>query len=192
MTIGVSLNAVSCQRGGRMLFEGLNLDLSSGEAVIVSGPNGVGKSSLLRLVAGLLQPASGQVETRGRAALADEGLALDRDQPLGRALQFWAQIDGAGETDYALEAMQLDHLGDVPVRMLSTGQRKRAVLARVIAARADIWLLDEPANGLDLGSLHALESAIAGHRAGGGVVIAATHLPLEMSGAQSLALGAAA
>ena len=144
----LSFDGVSCRRGGRTLFERLHLSLRPGEAAIVSGPNGVGKSSLLRLAAGLLQCASGSITRSGRIALADESLALDRQLPLADALRFWAAIDGGSVPD-ALVALSLDHLAQVPVRMLSTGQRKRATLARVVASGAEIWLLDEPANGLD-------------------------------------------
>ncbi|HVL29719.1 MAG TPA: ATP-binding cassette domain-containing protein, partial [Sphingomicrobium sp.] len=133
-------------RGGRLLFEGLGLHLDAGEALHVTGPNGSGKSSLIRLSAGLLRPSAGRIERAGRAALADEHLALDRELPLGRALAFW---NGGAAPQSAMEAMGVAHLASVPVRLLSTGQARRARLARVIAADASLWLLDEPLNGLD-------------------------------------------
>ncbi len=183
----LSFDGVSCRRGGRTLLERLHLSLRPGEAAIVSGPNGVGKSSLLRLAAGLLQCASGSITRSGRIALADESLALDRQLPLADALRFWAAIDGGSVPD-ALVALSLDHLAQVPVRMLSTGQRKRATLARVVASGAEIWLLDEPANGLDTASLSALSTAIAEHRAAGGIVLAASHQSLGIDGAQNIRL----
>lgn len=173
----LSFDGVSCRRGGRMLFERLGFSLGSGDAAIVSGPNGIGKSSLLRLAAGLLPSAGGTILRTGRIALADESLALDRQLPLAEALRFWAAIDG-GSVDEALAAVSLDHLAQVPVRMLSTGQRKRATLARVIASRAEVWLLDEPGNGLDMASLVNLSRVIADHRVRGGIVLAASHQPL--------------
>mgnify|MGYP003595238831 CR=1 FL=1 len=185
----LSFDGVSCRRGGRTLFERLHLSLRPGEAAIVSGPNGVGKSSLLRLAAGLLQCASGSITRSGRIALADESLALDRQLPLADALRFWAAIDGGSVPD-ALVALSLDHLAQVPVRMLSTGQRKRATLARVVASGAEIWLLDEPGNGLDTASLSALSTAIAAHRAAGGIVLAASHQSLGIDGAQNIRLDA--
>jgi heme exporter protein A len=185
------LQNVTCVRGGRTLLSDFSLSLGTGDALQLTGPNGIGKSSLLRLMAGLLPLASGQIRVTGSRALADESLALDGRKSLREALSFWAMIDRGGHdtVNIALRAVALDHLAAVPVRILSTGQRKRAVLARVIASGAHIWLLDEPANGLDAVSRSLLESAIAEHRAGGGIVVAASHLPLAMAGAHTIALG---
>ncbi|HYI49071.1 MAG TPA: ATP-binding cassette domain-containing protein [Allosphingosinicella sp.] len=170
-------------RGGRLLFEGLSLVLGPGEAALVTGPNGAGKSSLIRLAAGLLRPASGRVE-RAQAALADEHLALDERQRLGPALAFWV-----GDPSGGIETMGLSPLADVPVRILSTGQRKRAALARVVASGAPLWLLDEPANGLDSDGLARLEAAMAAHRAAGGAILAASHQSLDLPGAEAVRLG---
>jgi heme exporter protein A len=178
----LALEGVACVRGGRLLFEGLNLALGPGEAALVTGPNGAGKSSLIRVAAGLLR-ASGKVE-RGDAALADEHLALDERQRLGDALAFWTKRSGAG-----IAAMGLAPLAEVPVRMLSAGQRRRAALARVVASGAPLWLLDEPANGLDADGLARLDAAIAAHRAAGGAILAASHQPLALDGAATVALG---
>ena len=160
-------------RGGRLLFEGVNLRLDAGDGLHVVGPNGSGKSSLIRLIAGLLRPVSGKLE-RSSAALADEGLALDRELPLGKALAFWK---GPRLAD-AMTMFALDELAHVPVRLLSTGQAKRARLARVMASGAALWLLDEPLNGLDSKGIAELESAIAAHRGSGGAVLAASHAEL--------------
>ena len=160
-------------RGGRPLFEGLHLHLDCGEALHIAGPNGSGKSSLIRLVAGLLEPNSGRIE-RAEVALADEGLALDRELPLGRALTYW----NGPRLNEAMAAYALGDLADVPVRLLSTGQAKRARLARVMASGAPLWLLDEPLNGLDRKGVEELDAAIAAHRAAGGAVLAASHAPL--------------
>src|SRR5688572_13204208 len=161
-------------RGGRLLFEGLDLELVPGGALHVTGPNGSGKSSLIRLVAGLLQPSAGRVE-RAEAALADEALALDQELPLGRALAFWK----GPQLAEAVAAFRLEPLADVPVRLLSTGQAKRARLARVMASGAPLWLLDEPLNGLDREGRKQLVRAIAGHRKSGGAVMAASHMALD-------------
>jgi heme exporter protein A len=178
----LALRGVACLRGGRLLFEGLDLALEPGGAAVVKGPNGVGKSSLIRIAAGLLRAAAGTVE-RAEAALADEHLALDERQPLARALAFWLAHPAPG-----IAAMGLGPLAQVPVRMLSTGQRKRAALARVIASGAPLWLLDEPGNGLDADGLARLEAAMAAHRAAGGAILAATHQPLALPDARSVTL----
>lgn len=177
------LSGIACARGGRLLFRGVDLTLEPGGSALLRGPNGIGKSSLMRICAGLLRPTAGTIERRGRIALADERLALDLEQPLAQALSFWARMDGAdpGAVDDALEAVALRQLGGIPVRMLSTGQRKRAALARVIASGAGLWLLDEPGNGLDDASLELLGAAVAAHLGRGGIVLAASHQPLPMA-----------
>ena len=173
MSLLLSGEGLALVRGGRLLFEGLDLKLDAGEALHITGPNGCGKSSLIRLVAGLLKPAAGRIE-RVDAALADEGLALDRELSLARALAFWR----GPRLVQALSAFDLDRLAQVPGRLLSTGQAKRARLARVMASGAPLWLLDEPLNGLDRDGVDRLAAAVAAHRSAGGAVLAASHLPL--------------
>jgi heme exporter protein A len=185
----IAVRDAACSRGGRLLFSGVGFALAPGEAALIAGPNGIGKSSLLRMLCGLLPIFAGRIEAEGAMALADDRLALDSDQPLGKALSFWAGIDGrADAVAGALDALALAPLIDVPVRMLSTGQRKRAVLARVIASDAPIWLLDEPANGLDTASIALLGRAVEQHLAAGGIVVAASHQPLPWPETTSLTL----
>ena len=187
---GLVFRSVTAIRGGRTLFEALSLSLGPGDAALVTGPNGAGKSSLVRLAAGLLAPAAGSLSFTGERALLTEASALDPELPLAGALGFWAALDGdRGAVAPALAALGLSDLADVPVRMLSTGQRRRAAIARVTAGKAPIWLLDEPANGLDAGSLTILEALIADHRAGGGIALVATHLPIRLPGATPVVLG---
>jgi heme exporter protein A len=183
----LSMRGIACIRGGRLLFEGVDLELEAGAAAIVTGPNGAGKSSLIRIAAGLLRASGGSVARSGAAALADEGLALDEKLALGRALRFWARLDGSGRT--GLGALGLEALTDVPVRMLSTGQRKRAALARVVASNAPLWLLDEPLNGLDGEGVERLTHMLAEHRRAGGAVLAATHQAVALPGAGEVRLG---
>ena len=193
MSASLTLTALSCIRGDRVLFTGLDLSLEPGGAALVTGPNGAGKTSLLRLIAGLLSAHAGEVSMSGTMAFLAEQSALDRELPLKRALGYWARLDGrdAEQVDQALDAMALSPLADVPVRMLSTGQLKRAALARIIISGTDIWLLDEPANGLDTDSRARLETAIRDHRAAGGIVLVATHQPLDLPGAVSVTIGEA-
>ena len=172
MTPLLRFDGVTCRRGGRVLFEDLGFELRPGDALHLVGPNGCGKSSLLRLAAGLLRAEQGKIE-RGELALVDEGLALDRELPLRRALRFWA-----GEVDEAMEALDLVRLTHVPVRLLSTGQAKRATLARVVASGAPLWLLDEPLNGLDGDGVKRRDALVAAHLERGGAVLAASHGPL--------------
>jgi len=174
------LGDVACIRGDRLVFENLSLTLKAGSALWLRGPNGAGKSSLIRLAAGLLRPAAGTVERHGRCALIDEAAALDAELPLRRALDFWARVDTVdGHTvDRAMDEMALAPLAEVPVSMLSTGQRKRAAMVRVVASGAPIWLLDEPANGMDDAARARLVAAIVKHRANGGAVLLASHFAL--------------
>lgn len=179
------LDGVAAARGGRVLFQGLDLALGPGGAALVTGPNGAGKSTLLRVAAGLLAPAAGVVERVGAAALLGEAHALDPEPPLADALGFWAAVDGARPR---LDLFGLAPLAAVPVRLLSTGQRRRAGLARVAAGGAALWLLDEPANGLDARGAAELEALLATHRAGGGAAVVATHTPLSLPGAVGVTL----
>lgn len=169
----VEAEALALIRGGRQLFEGLHFHLDGGEALRLVGPNGSGKSSLIRLIAGLLRPTAGHID-RAEAALADDQLALDRELPLARALTFW----NGPRLAEAMAAFALGPLAQVPVRLLSTGQAKRARLARVMASDAPLWLLDEPLNGLDKDGAARLERAMANHRRNGGAIVAASHQPL--------------
>ena len=177
----LAFDQVALVRGGRLLFDQLDMAIEPGGGVHLVGPNGAGKSSLIRLAAGLLRHSAGKVE-RSALALADDQLALDRELPLGKALAFWS-------ADSGMEAMGLAALGHVPVRMLSTGQAKRASLARVAASGAPLWLLDEPLNGLDQDGLDRLDALIEVHRGKGGGVLVASHRLLRGSWTE-LRLGA--
>ena len=194
MTELLRLGGVACIRGDRLLFESLSLVLNRGDALWLRGPNGAGKSSLIRLTAGLLRPAAGTVERRERIALIDEAAALDAERPLRRALDFWARVDTVDghSVDRAMSDMALAPLAEVPVAMLSTGQRKRAAMVRVIASGAPIWLLDEPANGMDEAAQARLVAAIARHRANGGAVMLASHFALGVPDLAELDMGALA
>jgi heme exporter protein A len=169
---------LACRRGERVLFRGLSFELRGGEALQVAGPNGIGKTSLIRIVAGLLRPLEGRVEREGAVALLDDRLALDEHRPLGAALAFWQRLDGHA----AAVGFGLDALLDVPVRYLSTGQRKRAAFARLAGRNAPIWLLDEPLNGLDADAAALAEALTADHCARGGVALIASHQPFELAG----------
>ena len=185
---------LSCVRGDKLLFKDLNFSLQPGQAGLLTGPNGVGKSSLLRLVAGLLNPFAGHIEAPSNIALCDDHLALDEYHPLEKALRFWARMDGRNAEDCrsAMSATGLDHLGEVPVRYFSTGQRQRARLARTFLANADLWLLDEPANGLDTASVESLGQALRTHLDRGGIILAASHIPLPVAFDITLELQSAA
>jgi heme exporter protein A len=181
---------LSCVRGEKMLFRDLNFAVEPGQAGLLTGPNGVGKSSLLRLIAGLLDPFSGAVHAPSAVALCDDRLALDENIPLQSALEFWATMDGKAqnECEAAMTAAGLDHLAEVPVRYFSTGQRQRARLARTYLTGAQLWLLDEPANGLDAASVAQLGIALQAHLDQGGSILAASHIPLPIDFTLSLTL----
>lgn len=182
---GLVATDIACRRGDRILFRGLSLSLASGGIIHLAGPNGIGKSSLIRILAGLLRPFAGTVERTGGLALSDERLALDGHQPLGKALDFWQRVDGekSAQADFGLA-----DLLDVPVRYLSTGQRKRAALARVAASGAPLWLLDEPLNGLDTHWSCTAQAAIQSHCRKGGAVVIASHQPLSLQDVQVVEL----
>jgi heme exporter protein A len=177
---------LACRRGDRVLFAGLSLALAPGEACQVVGANGIGKSSLIRILAGLLRPFAGGVERMGMVGLVDDKPGLDPHLPLGRALAFWRHMDGAAHD--ALARLGLAELTDVPVRYLSTGQKKRAALARLIGQAAPIWLLDEPLNGLDSDAARLAETLAAEHCAAGGICVIASHQSFALPHMRRVAL----
>lgn len=185
----IAVTDLACRRGDRVLFRGLSHVLEPGAALQVMGHNGIGKSSLLRLIAGLARPFAGSIAVSGGIALLDERPALDFALPLGRALAFWDEIDGAHQTSRArVERLGLSALLDVPVRYLSTGQKKRAAMARLIGQGAAVWLLDEPLNGLDSQAMALTEALTAEHCAAGGVAVIASHQPFQLERLTRLAL----
>ena len=161
-----------------MLFRGLSFALEPGQAVQVAGANGTGKSSLIRILAGLLRPGAGRIESRGALGLLDERTALDPHQPLGEALAFWQRLDQPADSE--MVRLGLGELAEIPVRYLSTGQKKRAALARLIGQGAAIWLLDEPLNGLDTRGAALVEELAAEHCRAGGIAVIASHQPFAL------------
>jgi heme exporter protein A len=190
---------LACLRGERVVFAGLSFRLAPGGALLLVGANGAGKSSLLRLLAGLIPPAEGALLWAGEEALADRAAHARRLRYLSHAdalkpaltarenLLFFARLWG-GDPDAALAALDLLSLAELPARVLSSGQKRRLALARLALAPAPLWLLDEPTVGLDVASVARLGALLARQREGGGMVIAATHLPLPLPHAAELRL----
>ena len=180
---------VACARGGRLLWRGLSFALAPGGLIHVTGTNGAGKSSLLRVAAGLLAPLQGEVARHGAVGLVDESHALDPDIALTAALGFWHGLaHDPAPIAKALAATGIGHLADVPPRMFSTGQRKRAALARLLVEARPLWLLDEPANGLDDDGIAMLARLVAAHRAAGGAMLLASHQALALGPDVTLAI----
>ena len=184
------------------MFENLDFALAPGGALLLTGPNGSGKSSLLRLMAGLTPPLAGALTWDSVAVIEDPAAhrarlhfvahqdALKPVLTVTETLAFCAALREAREDRLmtALERFHLAELADLPCRVLSAGQRRRLALARLLASSATLWLLDEPTTGLDDASTSDLLAAISEHRADGGRVAIATHLPLPLTAAQSLSL----
>jgi heme exporter protein A len=199
----MQLNAdnLACIRGGREVFAGLKFSLSGSEALLVTGRNGAGKSSLLRLIAGLVRPSAGTLGLDGgdaEATIAEQAHYLghqDAVKPsltVGENLQFWAEFLGSGRAGpEALAAVDLAPLTDLPAAYLSAGQRRRLSIARLVAVARPLWLLDEPTSALDAPSQARLASLMREHLAGGGMIVAAVHGPIGLERARELKLGAA-
>ena len=199
MAGALAADDLAARRGGRVVFAGLSLAAEPGEALLLLGPNGAGKSTLLRVLAGLLRPAAGRVTWEGEDVALDAAAHGARTRLLGHQdaikpaltpredLAFWARLRG-GDPEAALAGMGLSNLAGLPCRTLSAGQRRRLALARLTLGDAPLWLLDEPTLGLDAASVARLGGVLAAHRARGGIVLAATHLPLPLPGAREVAL----
>ncbi len=194
---------LQCVRGGREVFTGLNFRLATGEALVVTGRNGAGKSSLLRIIAGLVHLDSGRLAIEDgvpEASVAEQSHYLGHQDALkpslsvAENLQFWAEfllIEGGIEIIAALQAVDLVKLADLPAAYLSAGQRRRLSIARLVAVKRPIWLLDEPTSALDVASQARLAELMRDHLAGGGMIIAATHGPVGLDNPRELQIGAA-
>jgi heme exporter protein A len=194
---------LSCVRGGRQVFTGLNFGLSGGEALEVTGRNGAGKSSLLRMIAGLIRISDGRLALSGSddddASIGEQSHylghldALKSSLSVGENLQFWGEFLGASRPAIqpALEAVDLAPLAGLPAAYLSAGQRRRLSIARLVVVRRPIWLLDEPTSALDVPSQKRLADLMRTHVAGGGMIVAAAHGPIGLERARELKLGPA-
>ncbi|MEM6477266.1 MAG: heme ABC exporter ATP-binding protein CcmA [Pseudomonadota bacterium] len=179
---------LACRRGDRLLFRKFSLELGPGEACHVTGANGSGKTTLIRTLAGLNAPFAGTAHCEGAIGLMDERTGLDPEQPLGRALDFWFALDGAQDREIVLDRLRLTGLVDVPVRYLSTGQRKRAGFARLLGQGAKVWLLDEPLSGLDTSSRELVRELIIEHLSNQGVALIVSHQSLPLPGLKTLSI----
>jgi heme exporter protein A len=198
----LSAQALCCQRGGRSVFEGLGFSVAGGAALLVTGRNGAGKSSLLRMIAGLLRIAGGTLSLSGanpERSIGEQAHYLGHNDALKPALTveenlaFWtAWLGGDGKPAVALSAVGIDSLAALPAAYLSAGQKRRLSIARLVAVKRPLWLLDEPTSALDTAAQAMLLDLMRAHLAGGGMIVAATHLPLGLDGAHELKLERAA
>jgi len=196
----LSASDLACRRGGREVFAGVGFSVAAGEALVISGRNGSGKSSLLRMVVGLLRVAAGRIALQGgdpqltvgeQAHYLGHQDALKPSLSVGENLRFWGGFLAGAALDVAapLAAVGLDTLADLPAAYLSAGQRRRLSLARLIAVKRPIWLLDEPASSLDAAGQSRLSELMRRHLAEGGLILAAAHGAIGLDGASELRLG---
>ncbi|MFP6744914.1 MAG: heme ABC exporter ATP-binding protein CcmA [Alphaproteobacteria bacterium] len=200
---GLAAHGIASARGGRRLFDGLDFTVAPGGVLLLHGPNGSGKTSLLRLLAGFMEPVDGWLTWNGRAVVEDIQAyqsqlayvghldAVKRSLSVTENVEFWAGLQGADADPLAaLGSLGIGHLAALPARFLSAGQRRRLGLARLAVAPKPLWLLDEPTVTLDIASITMVEALIARHRVGGGMVVVASHVTLDLPGAAVLDLGA--
>ena len=194
----ITAENLSCERGGRTVFSNQNFALGSGEFLQLTGPNGSGKSSLLRLLANLSEPSHGRITLEGgssdltlghRAHYIAHNDASKSALTVTENLKFWCDFLGGGDLMRALQAVNLAALADYPAALLSAGQRRRLALARLALVPRAIWLLDEPSVGLDESAQKLLAGLMNGHLREGGLIVAATHVPLGLKPDASLVLG---
>ena len=193
------VDRLACRRSGRPVFAGVSFALSAGEALLVTGRNGAGKSSLLRILAGLLAAEAGSARLDGgthERTLPEEAHLLGHRDAVKAALTpveallFWQAMLGRPRLapEAALERLDLGHAADLPCAVLSAGQRRRLALARLLVSERPVWLLDEPTATLDAAGQEAFAALAREHLAGGGLVVAATHAPLGIEGPRELRL----
>lgn len=194
---------LACVRGERLVFTGVGFAIASGGALLVRGPNGTGKSSLLRVCAGFVPASAGQLTWNGRPVTKEWDAQRARTTYVGHLdavkpaftvaenLGFWASLGGRTADAGALAPLALDHLHDLPAAYLSAGQKRRLNLSRLSVSTAALWLLDEPTSSLDDVSTAALLAVLAAHQARGGMAIIATHHDLPLPNVSVLRLGPA-
>ena len=197
----LNADGLACNRGGREVFRDLSFGLAAGEAMVVTGRNGAGKSSLLRVIAGLVRNTGGRLQLEGGTpdmTIAEQAHYLGHQDALkpslsvGENLRFWTEFLGARhDIESALSAVELSPLADLPAAYLSAGQRRRLSIARLLAVPRAIWLLDEPTSALDAQSQRRLADLMRAHLTGGGMIIAAAHGPIGLERARELKLGPA-
>jgi heme exporter protein A len=197
VTGGLTVQAVSAFRGERLVLDSIGFALEAGGALLLTGPNGAGKSTLLRVIAGLCRMEAGRImydgsdDLAGRVGYIGHQDAIKPGLTAAENLAFASALSGRPVAP-ALAALDLTPLANLPARMLSAGQKRRLALARLVVSGAPLWLLDEPTLGLDTASVARFGAVLAEHRARGGIVIAATHLPLPLAAPGELVLGRAA
>ena len=192
---------LTCSRGGREVFRNISFKVAAGEALIVTGRNGAGKSSLLRMIAGLVRVAAGRLSLNGGKTdmpIAEQAHYLGHQDALKTSLtvvenlQFWTRFLGSrSDFNSALELLDLAPLADLPAAYLSAGQRRRLSIARIVAVSRPLWLLDEPTSALDAPSQSRLSEIMRNHLTVGGIIVAAAHGPIGLERARELKLGGA-
>ena len=194
---------LAADRGSGPIFEGVDFALADGEGLLVTGPNGAGKSTLVRAIAGLLRPSTGLAAIEGggedwpdvasAAHYLGPANAMKPTLTVFENLSFWRDFCGhpAEDIDAALGIIGLQYTRDLPFSYLSTGQRRRVAIAKLLVSHRPVWLLDEPTSGLDAASELHFAGLVRGHMEKGGIVVAATHLPIAVEGMKRLAFGAA-
>jgi len=195
----LSATDLACRRGGRDVFAGVSFSVASGESLTIRGRNGAGKSSLLRMVVGLVRVAGGRLALEGgdpELTVGEQAHYLGHLDALKPALsveenlRFWSAFLGTIVSDLSepLRAVGLDALADLPAAYLSAGQRRRLSIARLLAVKRPLWLLDEPTSTLDAAAQTRLGEIMHAHLAGGGIILAATHSALPFENARELRL----
>ncbi|MEQ8876965.1 MAG: heme ABC exporter ATP-binding protein CcmA [Phycisphaerales bacterium] len=187
--MSLEVNDLSIARGGVRVLGGVSFTLAPGRALVLRGPNGIGKTTLLRTVAGLQPPVSGTVQAEPDSLVyAGHADGIKATLSIAENLSFWAQVFGKADISPALEAFDLGPLADRAAGMLSAGQKRRLGLARLLVTGRPVWVLDEPTVSLDRDAVAMFAEVVGAHLSGGGSALLATHIELGLEGAETLEL----